>query len=146
MGDAAGRLQGIHPGSRPSSAGTSAYPWVSLSTAPSAALLRRLRQPRAVCCKATGVYGRHSALRDAVADLLRDCGCENHAELSLPGTQLRPIDIFTPAFPGESAKAIDVSVVHPFSLSFSPLFCVPLCFWTTNNIASYCKIVGGVKR
>ena len=29
---------------------------------------------RVLCCKAAGVYGHHSILRDAVDDLLQDCG------------------------------------------------------------------------
>ena len=70
-----------------------------------------------LCCKAAGVYSRHNALRDTVADLLRDCGCESHTEFPLPGTRLRPADVYTPAFPGESAMAVDVSVVHPLQPS-----------------------------
>ena len=70
-----------------------------------------------LCCKATGVYGRHNAIRDTLADLLRECGCECRTEVTLPGSSLRPADIFTPAFPGESALAIDVSAVHPLPLS-----------------------------
>lgn len=70
-----------------------------------------------LCCKAAGVYGRHNVLRDTVADLLRDCGCESRTEVVLPGTALRPADVFTPAFPGDSAMAIDVSVVHPLHLA-----------------------------
>ena len=49
--------------------------------------------------------------------MLRDCGCESHTEFPLPGTKLRPADVFTPAFPVESAMAIDVGVVHPLLLS-----------------------------
>ena len=40
-----------------------------------------------------------------------------HTEFPLPGTRLRPADVYTPAFPGESAMAVDVSVVHPLQPS-----------------------------
>ena len=70
-----------------------------------------------LCCKAAGVYSRHNALRDTVADLLRECGCETRTEFPLPDTKLRPADVYTPAFPGESALAVDVSVVHPLQPS-----------------------------
>jgi hypothetical protein len=72
-----------------------------------------------LCCKATGVYGRHNAIRDTLADLLRECGCECRTEVPLPGSSLRPADVFTPAFPGESAMAIDVSAVHLLPLSLN---------------------------
>jgi hypothetical protein len=73
----------------------------------------------ALCCKSNGVYGRHNALRDAVADLLRECGCECCTDIPLPGSTLVPADIFTPSFPGEAAMALDTSVVHPLQPSQS---------------------------
>ena len=55
-----------------------------------------------LCCKATGVYGRHIVLSDTVADLLHECGCECRLEYPLPGTLLRPADVFALSFPGDS--------------------------------------------
>jgi hypothetical protein len=72
-----------------------------------------------LCCKSNGVYGRHNALRDAVADLLRECGCECSTDVPLPGSTLVPADVFTPTFPGEAAMALDTSVVHPLQPSLS---------------------------
>ena len=65
-----------------------------------------------LCCKASGVYGRHNALRDKLADLLREAGFNCRTEVELPGTNRRPADVFAPVFPGASPMAFDTSVVH----------------------------------
>jgi hypothetical protein len=72
-----------------------------------------------LCCTASGLYGRHNHIRDALATALRVMGFPCRTEVALPGTELVPADIFLPTLADGSPTAIDVSVVHPLQPSRS---------------------------
>ena len=44
----------------------------------------------ALCCKAMGVYARHNALRQTLADLVSCAGFACQLEVALPGSNLVP--------------------------------------------------------
>ena len=58
------------------------------------------------------MYGRHNQVRDTLAEILRGCGFPCTTEVTLPGSERRPADIFAPSFPPADV-AFDTSVVHP---------------------------------
>ena len=66
----------------------------------------------ALSCTALGIYRRHNTVRDCIAAMAASFGLSCRTEVTLPGTDLVPADVFFPSFADE-ATAVDVSVVHP---------------------------------
>ena len=72
----------------------------------------------ALCCSSLGMYRRHNCIRDLVVDLLSQCGMNPRTEVSLPGSEDRPADVFIPSGWGSHPVAVDVSVVHSLSATW----------------------------
>ena len=73
----------------------------------------------ALCCKAMGVYARHNALRQTLADLVSCAGFACQLEVALPGSNLMPADMFVPTFVDGRPAALDGAVTHPLKSNLS---------------------------
>ena len=65
----------------------------------------------ALSCKSLGVYGRHNAVRNAIASIFADSGLKVQTEVPAPRCALRPADVLVDGLDFDPT-ALDIAVVH----------------------------------